>query len=100
MCRPALVDLVLWRRFLPTLINIGSASFRRCVVEHIPSSRVQIMREIIDIMDVNARELVAERMSAVRGDRRSENALDADLDEKDIISRLSASRPYIKEGAH
>ena len=93
MCRPALVDLVLWRRFLPALIKMGPASFRRWVVERIPSSGVQNMREIIDIMDVNARELVAERMNAVRGDRRSENALDADLDGKDIISRLSASRP-------
>lgn len=49
--RPVLFRLVIIRRILPYISNLGPPSFRRFIVKLIPSSDVQKMRGMVDVMD-------------------------------------------------
>ncbi|RPD65200.1 cytochrome P450 [Lentinus tigrinus ALCF2SS1-7] len=78
---PALVPLALFRRVLPYLVRVGSPGLRRRIVDVIPSASLQKVKNIIDVLDSNARRIVAEKIDAVR---RGDEAGDG----KDILSRL------------
>ena len=71
------------------MMKFGSASFRRWIVERLPSRRVQRLRSIVDVMDAHAKELVKEKIATFNGERQSSVADDDDGDVTDILSRLS-----------
>lgn len=50
---------------LPLLTRIGSESFRRWVVEHIPIKSIQDVKRLIDIIDDNGREILDDRLQAL-----------------------------------
>ena len=82
---------------LPRLVTIGSAAFRRWVVESIPISTLQRARMISDSMAANSRHLISSKKIAMtEGDEAVLRQVGAG---KDIMSRLcktelvSISRP-------
>ena len=50
---------------LPVVAKIGSAPFRRRVVEHIPSKTVQAVKDLIDIMDYYGHDVLQKRKHAI-----------------------------------
>ncbi|KAM5541728.1 hypothetical protein V8D89_004457 [Ganoderma adspersum] len=83
---PSLVPLALSRRLLPRLVKIGSARFRRFVVDLLPFQSVQNLRDVVNVMDMAARCIVAERKEALRC---GEDAVLQQIGEgKDLLSRL------------
>ncbi|KAH9941249.1 cytochrome P450 [Epithele typhae] len=84
---PALSHFALWRRLLPVLIKLGPAAFRRWIVDHIPSKHAQKLRDVIHVLNTQARQLVAEKMDVLRGDQ-PVDSFDDIGDGKDIMSRL------------
>ena len=56
----------------------------------VPSAGIQKLRSIIDIMDTNAKQIVADKVAAVqRGDVAIEEG-------KDILSRLGEWNPWFR----
>ncbi|CAE6474313.1 unnamed protein product [Rhizoctonia solani] len=51
---PLISEMWYLRPILPTLMKIGPARFRRCVVECLPFSPIQRMKKVTDIMDETA----------------------------------------------
>lgn len=84
---PALVPIALLRRVLPYLVKLGSPSLRRRIVDLVPFKSLQTVKSIIDVLDSNARRIVAKKLATVR---RGDEAGDG----KDILSRLGPFSGY------
>ncbi|KAI0718403.1 cytochrome P450 [Cerioporus squamosus] len=78
---PAMVPIAIFRRVLPFLVKIGPPTFRRRIVDLIPYEPLRKVKNIIDVLDANARRIVSEKIDVVR---RGDDAGDG----KDILSRL------------
>ena len=75
------------RVLLGRFVTLGPAWLRRKIVEHVPSKRVQKLKNIVDTMYHRARDIVREKRSAmVQGD--GEDDLGA---AKDVMSILRKS---------
>ncbi len=73
-------------RLLPFVVNIGSASFRRRVVEIFPSKSIQAARELSDLMDKTSREILdSKRRALAEGNEAVHRQVGAG---KDIMSVL------------
>ncbi|KAH9934006.1 cytochrome P450 [Epithele typhae] len=83
---PTFISLTLVVQLLPQLMSIGSARFRRWVVEHTPSRRVQKVRHIVDSMhEVACAIFEGKKAALTRGD----DAVVQQIGEgRDIISKL------------
>ena len=53
-------------RYLPYLIKLGPAWFRRLVIDLLPSKRVQRVKDIIDTMEKTSIEIVEQKRRALR----------------------------------
>ena len=81
--RPVTFKLALMFPLLPHALRIGSAGFRRFILNIIPSKTLHQVRDMVDILEHNTRSLIKAKKEAVsRGD------LDVKDDPKDIISLL------------
>ncbi|CAE6471531.1 unnamed protein product, partial [Rhizoctonia solani] len=81
---PYILEMWYMRPFLPILTKLGSASFRRAIIGCIPSSSVQGLKRVVDIMDVTAADIIR---------RRSEGLEQRNLDsgvqtEEDLMTTL------------
>lgn len=86
---PAIWDLILFRQFVPFLVQLGPTWLRRWAVERFPSERLQKVVQIVDILDATSREVFESKKEALRiGDE----AVKRQVGEgKDIMSVLRAS---------
>ncbi|TEB13889.1 cytochrome P450, partial [Coprinellus micaceus] len=62
---PTLFSLALIRNFAPFLVKLGPPSFRRWVVQRIPSRRVRRVVESSDVMHESAKRILEERRAAL-----------------------------------
>lgn len=82
------------RHILPYFCDIGSAKFRRWVVDMIPHQKVQQVKSIVDTMDSAATSIFNEKKRALRA---GDEAIIQQVGEgKDIMSKLSES--YVTRG--
>ncbi|PPQ69083.1 hypothetical protein CVT26_003558 [Gymnopilus dilepis] len=78
--------VLLNRALLPKLTKIGTRSFRRWVVEHLPSKHVQKVRGIVDTLHRTSVEIFESKKKAVEA---GDAALEAQIGRgKDLISIL------------
>jgi hypothetical protein len=77
------------RPFVPFLVKLGPASFRRFLVEHIPWQKLQALRGIIDVMDSTSREIFNAKKHAI--ERGEGSLLDQVGRGKDIMSIIRES---------
>ena len=92
--REAIRPLVVFGDFLLPLSNIGSAAFRRWIVEHVPNKRVQHVRGLIDTLYSHACEIVEMKKTALaRGDEAVAQQLGQG---KDIMSRLRKCARFVQ----
>ncbi|PIL32261.1 cytochrome P450 [Ganoderma sinense ZZ0214-1] len=83
---PQMMKSILIRVLLPFLVNIGTAGFRRRVVELIPLKDVQRMRYISDVMYERSVQIFNEKKAALEKD---DEALKQEIGEgRDIMSIL------------
>ncbi|KAI0073344.1 cytochrome P450 [Panus rudis PR-1116 ss-1] len=83
---PTFAPLFLFVKFLPILSKIGTASFRRRVLELIPSKRIQRAVEISDAFDKTSRTILQQKKEALA---QGDEAVSRQVGEgKDIISVL------------
>jgi hypothetical protein len=86
---PTLSSLRIEVQVLPFFTSIGSASFRRKLVEILPSKRVQAVKRITDVMKRSSMEVLqAKKRALTQGD---EAALKHVGQGKDIMSVLCES---------
>ena len=84
------------RQLLPLIYRIGTASFRRKLVEWTPSRRVQRAKYLIDVLDRTSRQIYGKKLEALRqGDKAT---LDQIGSGKDILSILRKSNPLTSKG--
>lgn len=83
------------RLMLPALSKIGTASFRRRVVEMVPNSDVQRLREISDVMHERSVLIYNEKKAALeKGDESLKHQIGEGRDIMSILREyLSASAP-------
>ncbi|OBZ77377.1 hypothetical protein A0H81_02561, partial [Grifola frondosa] len=62
---PVLFGLGIWRRIMPVLPMIGSAAFRRKIVDMIPSKRVQKLKTIVDTLDRRSKDIYQQKKVAL-----------------------------------
>ncbi|KAI0070120.1 cytochrome P450 [Panus rudis PR-1116 ss-1] len=83
---PTVAPLFFFFRFLPFLTKIGSPSFRRRILELIPSQRLQRTKEISDALDKTSRMILQQKKQALA---QGDEAVSRQVGEgKDIISVL------------
>ncbi|KAE9394332.1 cytochrome P450 [Gymnopus androsaceus JB14] len=81
---PTLFSLSVIRQFAPFLSRLGTAGFRRKLVEWTPNRAVQRVKDMSDIMDRTARSILREKQKVLS----ESDVLQEDVEEKDIISVL------------
>ncbi|KAH8119691.1 cytochrome P450 [Phellopilus nigrolimitatus] len=83
---PTNFKLFLHRQFLPYVANIGTASFRRKILEWVPSEKLQTMRKVVDVMEETSEEIYRKKKLAFeKGDEAVVNQVGKG---KDIMSIL------------
>ena len=65
LCSPSVSKLGPLLALFPVVAKIGSAPFRRRVVELIPSMTVQAVQDLIDIMDYYGHEVLQKRKDSI-----------------------------------
>ena len=71
---------------LPVLRFLGPAWFRRALLDLWPDAHVQRLKRNVDMIDLRAREIIAEKKSAVQGgDHRLMHQI---AEGKDVMSTL------------
>ena len=84
---------ILIRVLLPILVNIGSASFRRRVVELIPLKDVQRMRYISDVMYERSVRIFNEKKAVLaKGDDAMKQEIGEGRDIMSILCKLCRCR--------
>lgn len=78
---PTIFSLALLRQFAPFFARLGSPAFRRRLVEWTPNKAVQKVKDISDVMDKTARDILEEKRETLM----AEMGLGS---QKDIISVL------------
>ncbi|CEL55966.1 Leukotriene-B4 omega-hydroxylase 3 OS=Mus musculus GN=Cyp4f14 PE=2 SV=1 [Rhizoctonia solani AG-1 IB] len=77
---PLISEMWYMRPFLPSLMKIGSASFRRFIVDHIPFGPLQRFKNITDAMDETAASIYNQKKRALaNGTLESEIAAGNDI---------------------
>lgn len=77
---------VIPRIFLPIAVKLGPASFRRRVVDMLPSSNIQRMKDISDILHARSVQIFNEKKAALA---RGDDAIKHQIGEgRDIMSIL------------
>ena len=64
-CSPSADKLGVLLTLLPVISKIGSAHFRRRVVELTPSKRVQDVKALVDVIDHYGHEILSKRRAAL-----------------------------------
>ncbi|TCD66192.1 cytochrome P450-dit2 [Steccherinum ochraceum] len=83
---PTIFPMHVMRILLPYIVKIGSAQFRRRLLEWTPYPRLQRVREIVDTMDATAKEILRVKRAALeRGDEELGRTVGQG---KDILSTL------------
>ncbi|KAF7347085.1 Cytochrome P450 [Mycena venus] len=90
---PTVFKFKLFFPFLPRACEIGSAAFRRFVVDMIPSKTLHRARDMVDLMEREATQLVKEKKEAV-----ARGQLDIEDDSKDIMTLLLKANLTAEEG--
>ncbi|KAJ7775924.1 cytochrome P450 [Mycena maculata] len=90
---PTTFKLALLFPFLPHAIQMGSAAFRRFMVNIIPSKTLHQVRDMVDFMERTARQLVEAKKEAVR-----RGHLDMADNSKDIMTLLLKGNLGAEEG--
>ncbi|KAF7348656.1 Cytochrome P450 [Mycena venus] len=90
---PTVFKFKLFFPFLPRACEIGSAAFRRFVVDMIPSKTLHRARDMVDLMERKATQLVMEKKEAVACGQ-----LDIEDDSKDIMTLLLKANLTAEEG--
>lgn len=86
---PQLVKSVIPRIFLPIAVKLGPASFRRRVVDMLPSPNIQRMKDISDILHARSVQIFNEKKAALA---RGDDAIKHQIGEgRDIMSILCES---------
>ena len=78
----------------PYIVKIGSASFRRWVLDNlVPSSKVQHLKNLIDVLDSESKDLLAKKRKALED---GDEAVKQQVGEgKDIMSVLRTSNHLV-----
>lgn len=79
-------ELAAIRPIVPTLVSLGSPSFRRKLVELIPWRTLHRLKDIVDVMDETSRTIMVNR---------KEELLEAETGTQNIISTLRTSAKAI-----
>ena len=74
--------------FAPFVVKLGSARFRRFLLDHVPSKPIQRMKTVIDVMHQRSLDIYNEKKAAIeRGDQETLLAVG---ERKDMLSILRA----------
>ncbi|KAA1467366.1 cytochrome P450 [Dentipellis sp. KUC8613] len=94
---PILSDLHIYREFLPWVVKIGSAQFRRYVAETIPWKTLHKLLRVTDAMYESSKRIVKEKQDLLlHGD----NTVKQDVAEgKDLMSILLRANNNVSEGS-
>lgn len=84
--------------FITTLSKIGTARFRRAIVDLIPSESVKKLRDIVDVFHKTSTEIIETKRAALRG---GNEVLATQIGRgKDVISILSTTSLLSLYSAH
>ncbi|KAL1952219.1 hypothetical protein VTO73DRAFT_1368 [Trametes versicolor] len=87
---PQLVKSVVPRIFLPIAVKLGPASFRRRVVDMLPSPNIQRMKDISDILHARSVQIFNEKKAALaRGDDAVKHQIGEGRDIMSILLRAN-----------
>ena len=87
-CRPSFSAIQWTRVFAPFVMKLGSARFRRFLLDRVPSVAVQRMKKVCDVMHQRSLDIYNEKKAAIeRGDRETLLAVG---ERKDMLSILRA----------
>ncbi|TFY68014.1 hypothetical protein EVG20_g3720 [Dentipellis fragilis] len=94
---PILSDLHIFREFLPWVVKVGSAQFRRYVAEIIPWKTLHQLLRVTDAMYESSKRIVEEKQDLLlHGD----NIMEQDIAEgKDLMSVLLRANNHASEGS-
>ncbi|KAJ7693049.1 cytochrome P450 [Mycena rosella] len=92
---PTAYKLSLFKPFLPLIVKMPFPSFRRFMINLIPLTALHRLRELVDITDAEATQLVADRKAAIQS-----GELYAKEDAKDIMSLLIKSNTSSEDAMH
>ncbi|RDB16349.1 hypothetical protein Hypma_003056 [Hypsizygus marmoreus] len=82
--------------FLPALSRVGSPSFRRRIVELIPSTTIQTVKRLIDTMDQGSHDVLSKRKAALASGE--EDVLSEKVGKgRDIIKLLLTANESVSE---
>ncbi|KAJ6607875.1 cytochrome P450 [Mycena sp. CBHHK59/15] len=85
---PTLGKISLLLPFVPFAIKIGPPSFRRFMLKMIPSRRIQRLRDMAELMDRTARDILnAKKLALQRGDFKSQESMETGTDLMSILLR-------------
>ena len=88
LSRPLSSTLFAFRPLLPTMIQIGTAGFRRKVVEWTPIKTVQQLRHIVDLMHETSIEIYSKKLNGLK--KGDQAVVEQIGNGKDIMSILRA----------
>lgn len=89
--RPTLFKTTFFRRFLPTLSEIGTPAFRRKVVEIIPSKLVQEYVEVVDTLESGSKTIYEKSKKALEvGDESIHERIGKGKDILSVLRECSA----------
>ena len=92
---PTNFKLILHRQFLPYVKNIGTPGFRRKVIELTPSTRIQTMRRIVDIMWQTSLSIYSSKKQAMaQGNEAVLSQIGSGKDIMSVLSGCSFSRDH------
>ena len=84
--RPTVAPLFLLVRFIPFFSRVGTASFRKKVVENFPNARVRKLAEISEALDTTAKDILRTKRAALTA---GDQAVSEQIGQgKDIMSVL------------
>ncbi|KAJ7693060.1 cytochrome P450 [Mycena rosella] len=92
---PTAHKLSLFKSLLPLIVKMPFPSFRRFLINLVPLPALHRLRELVDLTDAAAAQLVAERKAAIQS-----GELYAKDDAKDIMSLLIKSNTSAEDAMH
>lgn len=96
--RPSFSILIFFRPLLPFVEKIGTPAFRSWIVDHFPSERLRLIKNISDTIHSESIEILRDKRTAIQsGDQAM---IDKVGEGKDIMSILCESSSFVATFVH
>lgn len=83
------------RLLTPFIVQIGSPSLRRSLLNFVPVKAVQRLKKMSDVMDTTCRDVLNNKRSILQSGLIDDRSFGITGDEKDIMSILRTYIPHI-----